>query len=227
MMFSNSSQERIRGSNEMEKLEKGGESNLNRLDMPTRSVNGVRVPCLKLLPSEDIEHLGLPFTQVHGSSIRNIAYAALESRKDGGNSTYLTQLETESQNFNLFTGYQTLRERQESFKVKETMTVHCAFYSEHGGFDIDFEDKRFMNSCKAVVSTCTFGGGDDLYQPIGMSEASLRKVCYVAFWDEVTLLAQEKEGKVPSENRTIGLWRIVVVHNLPFTDQRLNGKIPK
>jgi len=28
------------------------------------------------------------------------------------------------------------------------------------------------------VSTCAFGGGDDLYQPIGMSESSLRKVIY-------------------------------------------------
>lgn len=33
-----------------------------------------------------------------------------------------------------------------------------------------------MQSCDIVVSTCAFGGGDDLYQPIGMSEASLRKV---------------------------------------------------
>lgn len=33
-----------------------------------------------------------------------------------------------------------------------------------------------MDACEVVVSTCAFGGGDDLYQPIGMTEASLRKV---------------------------------------------------
>lgn len=33
-----------------------------------------------------------------------------------------------------------------------------------------------MRTCEAVVSTCAFGGGDDLYQPIGMTEASLRRV---------------------------------------------------
>jgi len=33
-----------------------------------------------------------------------------------------------------------------------------------------------METCKVVVSTCAFGGGDDLYQPIGMSSASLNKV---------------------------------------------------
>jgi len=61
------------------------------------------------------------------------------------------------------------------------MNVHCGFYSEHGGFDIDLEDKRFMNNCKAVVSTCTFGGGDDLYQPIGMLQTSIKKVCIYKF----------------------------------------------
>lgn len=53
------------------------------------------------------------------------------------------------------------------------------------------------------------------------------QVCYVAFWDEVTLAAQEAEGRKIGENEYIGKWRIVVVKDLPFTDQRLNGKIPK
>jgi hypothetical protein len=57
--------------------------------------------------------------------------------------------------------------------------VHCGFYSEYGGFKISKEDKNYMQSCKVVVSTCAFGGGDDLYQPIGMSESSLRKVTFI------------------------------------------------
>lgn len=84
-----------------------------------------------------------------------------------------------------------------------------------------------MDACKVVVSTCAFGGGDDLYQPIGMSEASLGKVCYVAFWDEITVRAQELAGHRIAENGFIGKWRVVVVSDLPFSDQRLNGKIPK
>ncbi|KAI3965972.1 hypothetical protein MKX01_010929 [Papaver californicum] len=84
-----------------------------------------------------------------------------------------------------------------------------------------------MQTCKVVVSTCTFGGGDDLYQPIGMSEPSLKKVCYVAFWHEITVATQEAGGKKIDEDNMIGKWRIVVVKDLPFTDQRLNGKIPK
>jgi hypothetical protein len=60
--------------------------------------------------------------------------------------------------------------------VNETAVVHCGFYSDYGGFKITNEDKNYMQSCKVVVSTCAFGGGDDLYQPIGMLVASIRKV---------------------------------------------------
>ncbi|XP_040952474.1 uncharacterized protein [Gossypium hirsutum] len=63
--------------------------------------------------------------------------------------------------------------------VNETAVIHCGFYSENGGFKISDEDKSYMQGCKVAISTCAFGGGDDLYQPIGMSEASLKKVCYV------------------------------------------------
>ncbi|KAL0863888.1 hypothetical protein Bca101_043006 [Brassica carinata] len=56
--------------------------------------------------------------------------------------------------------------------VSETVSVHCGFFNENGGFRISDEDKKFMQSCQIVVSTCAFGGGDHLYQPIGMSKAS-------------------------------------------------------
>jgi len=142
------------------------------------------------------------------------------------NSTYLLQ-HAEATRFNLFTGFQTLAEREDSFKVNEAVNVHCGFYSDNGGFKISEEDKRYMRTCKVVVSTCAFGGGDDLYQPIGMANSSFDRVCYAAFWDEVTLSTQEAEGKVIGDNGMIGRWRIVVVKSLPFVDQRLNGKIPK
>lgn len=53
------------------------------------------------------------------------------------------------------------------------------------------------------------------------------QVCYVAFWDEITLKAQELVERRIGENGFIGKWRVVVVRDLPFADQRLNGKIPK
>ncbi|GKV24345.1 hypothetical protein SLEP1_g33971 [Rubroshorea leprosula] len=99
--------------------------------------------------------------------------------------------------------------------------------SENGRFKIYNEDRSYMQSCEVVVSARAFGGGDDLHQPIGMSNASRRKVCYVAFWDEITLKTQEAEGQRMDSNHMIGKWRIIVVKELPFADQRLNGKIPK
>ncbi|XP_042492908.1 probable hexosyltransferase MUCI70 isoform X2 [Macadamia integrifolia] len=202
------------------------EGNLNHLNPTTRMVNGVRERCLKLLPPEKLQHLDIPAGEEPTLPVKRLVYKSdIESSYVGGNATVLQH--TEATRFNLFTGYQTLHEREQSFKVNETAVVHCGFYSENGGFKVSIEDKNYMQTCKVVVSTCTFGGGDDLYQPINMTEESLRKVCYVAFWDDITFRTQEAAGRKIDENQMIGKWRIVLVKDLPFTDQRLNGKIPK
>lgn len=207
--------------------DKKSDSTLNRLDPVMKNVHGVKERCFKILPPDELENLDLPMNEESSSPIKKVVYlSGNDLSYVGGNST-LSQQPREGTRFNLFTGIQTFDQREESFKGKETAEIHCGFYSEHGGFRISDEDKIYMQNCKVVVSTCAFGGGDDLYQPIGMSESSLRKVCYVAFWDEVTRAAQESEGHNIGDDGFIGKWRIVVVKDLPFTDQRLNGKIPK
>ncbi|EHA8590091.1 DNA-directed RNA polymerase subunit beta [Cocos nucifera] len=201
--------------------------NLNRLDPITRVVRGVREPCLKMLGPEKLQKLEFPASAEPNVPVKRVVYKSDSGEHlAAGNATLLPQYAGGAR-FNLFTGNQTLYERGKSFKVNETAVVHCGFYSENGGFKISDDDKNYMQTCRAVVSTCAFGGGDDLYQPIGMTEASLEKVCYVAFWDEITLSAQEAEGNIIGDDRMIGKWRIMVVRDLPFADQRLNGKIPK
>ncbi|KAK7376848.1 hypothetical protein VNO80_02265 [Phaseolus coccineus] len=203
-------------------------ANLNRLDPTTHVVGGVRERCLKLLPPEKFEQLDIPVEEESSSvPVGEVLYISESDRSFVGANVTLSQLRTEDTRFNLFTGNQTFEQRDRSFEVKETMMVHCGFYSVNGGFKISDQDKSYMQGCKVVVSTCAFGGGDDLYQPIGMSEASLKKVCYVAFWDEITVKAQELVERRIGENGFIGKWRVVVVRDLPFADQRLNGKIPK
>ncbi|KAI4388408.1 hypothetical protein MLD38_000736 [Melastoma candidum] len=210
-----------------EVVEKRSMGNLNRLDPTTRVVGGVRERCLKLLPLEELQLLDIPVAEESDSPIKSVLYMSGEvGEGEGDNATFSREMTTDSR-FNLFTGNQSFEQREESFQVKETVQVHCGFYSESGGYKISEEDKNFMENCVAVVATCAFGGGDDLYQPIGMTEASVRKVCYVAFWDEITLAAQALEGHTPGEDGFVGKWRVVVIKNLPFTDQRLNGKIPK
>ncbi|KAK4859702.1 hypothetical protein QYF36_010234 [Acer negundo] len=214
---------------ELEKpnLEKKPEGNLNRLDPVTKVIGGVRQPCLELLPPEQLEHLDVHVNGESESPVKKVVYMSNNSIPFVEANATFSQQRSEGTRFNLFTGNQTFDQRQKSFKVNETAEVHCGFYNENGGFRISDEDKSYMQNCQVVVSTCAFGGGDNLYQPIGMSEASLRKVCYVAFWDEITLAAQRSEGHIVGDDGFIGKWRIVVVQELPFSDQRLNGKIPK
>uniref|UniRef100_A0A5B7AQM4 TOD1/MUCI70 glycosyltransferase-like domain-containing protein n=1 Tax=Davidia involucrata TaxID=16924 RepID=A0A5B7AQM4_DAVIN len=208
-------------------LDKKPGGNLNRLDAMTRVVGGIKERCLKLLPPEELQHLDVPMDKESTNLIKKVVYISESDTPYVEGKFTISRQHTEATRFNLFTGNQTLEQREKSFKVNEATMVHCGFYSENGGFKISDEDKNYMKTCKVVVSTCAFGGGDDLYQPIGMSEASLQKVCYVAFWDEITLAAQEKEGRRIGEDQYIEKWRIVIVKNLPFQDQRLNGKIPK
>ncbi|XP_044510064.1 probable hexosyltransferase MUCI70 [Mangifera indica] len=200
---------------------------LTRIEPPKRDVRGGRDRCLKLLPPDQLEHLDPPVNEDSTSHVKKVVYFSETVITDGGGNNTFSQHQSEGTRFNLFTGNQTFDQREKSFKVNKIAEVHCGFYSENGGFRVSDEDKRYMQICKVVVSTCAFGGGDALHQPIGMSEASLKKVCYVAFWDEITLAAQESEGHKIGDDGFIGKWRIVVVRELPFTDQRLNGKIPK
>ncbi|KAL0836661.1 hypothetical protein Bca101_088551 [Brassica carinata] len=58
----------------------------------------------------------------------------------------------------------------------------------------DLMRKEVSETVSVHFSACAFGGGDNLDQPIGMSKASTQKVCYVSFWDDVTLATQEAEG---------------------------------
>jgi len=47
------------------------------------------------------------------------------------------------------------------------------------------------------------------------------------FMDEETLQTLSSEGQMPDKTGFIGLWRVVVVKNLPYSDMRRVGKIPK
>ena len=47
------------------------------------------------------------------------------------------------------------------------------------------------------------------------------------FMDEETLQTLTMEGHIPDRMGFIGLWKVVVVKNLPYTDMRRVGKIPK
>ncbi|KAI7750988.1 hypothetical protein M8C21_032609 [Ambrosia artemisiifolia] len=132
-----------------------------------------------------------------------------------------------------FGGHQTLEEREQSFHAVN-QTIHCGFVegfegSPSTGFDLDREDRMYMDTCTVVVSSCIFGSSDFLRRPTSkmISQYSKENVCFIMFVDKETLVKLSKEGSIPNEKRFIGLWRMVVVSNLPYEDMRKTGKVPK
>ncbi|KAL7142684.1 hypothetical protein ABFS83_08G140200 [Erythranthe nasuta] len=131
-----------------------------------------------------------------------------------------------------FGGYPSLGQRSDSYDIRESMSVHCGFVKGvkpgHGtGFDIDESDLLEMESCQGVVvASAVFGAFDLIRQPKNISEYSKRNVCFHMFVDEETEGFLRNSSLVGSDNK-VGLWRIIVVRNLPYSDPRRNGKVPK
>ncbi|KAL6610543.1 hypothetical protein ACP70R_040512 [Stipagrostis hirtigluma subsp. patula] len=110
----------------------------------------------------------------------------------------------------VFGGHPSLEQRNKSFDVNESMTVHCGFVrgkkpGQGTGFDIKDDDLLEMEQCRELVVAS-------------------------AIFDEETE-AYVKNSSTMYSNNKVGLWRLVVVRNLPYQDPRRTGKgsmlIPK
>ncbi|XP_023549993.1 uncharacterized protein LOC111808314 [Cucurbita pepo subsp. pepo] len=132
-----------------------------------------------------------------------------------------------------FAGHQTLQERETSFYAQD-QKINCGFVKgpesfPSTGFDLAEDDSNYISSCHIAVISCIFGNSDHLRSPTGktVSRFSRKNVCFVMFMDEVTLETLSTEGQTVDRTGFIGVWKIVVVKNLPYTDMRRVGKIPK
>ncbi|CAA0825285.1 Protein of unknown function (DUF616 [Striga hermonthica] len=131
-----------------------------------------------------------------------------------------------------FGGYPSLEMRNDSYDIRESMSVHCGFVKgvkpgRQTGFDIDDSDLLEMDSCKGVVvASAIFGAFDLIRQPKNISEFAKQNVCFHMFVDGETEAFLRNSSELGSDNK-VGLWRIIVVRNLPYLDPRRNGKIPK
>ncbi|KAJ8431445.1 hypothetical protein Cgig2_014938 [Carnegiea gigantea] len=161
----------------------------------------------------------------------------LESREFARFSLSYTEKETKPDGIDhwepRFAGHQSLREREESFMARDQQ-INCGFvkgpegYSSTG-FDLAEDDSRYISTCHTAVVSCIFGNSDRLRSPFSktVSRLSRKNVCFVMFMDEETLQTLSSEGQMPDKTGFIGLWRVVVVKNLPYSDMRRVGKIPK
>lgn len=68
------------------------------------------------------------------------------------------------------------------------------------------------------------GNYDIIQQPTNISEFSRKNVPFYMFIDEETE-AYMKNSSVLGNSRRVGLWRVIVVRNVPYTDARRNGKV--
>ncbi|KAJ0257937.1 hypothetical protein HA466_0087200 [Hirschfeldia incana] len=131
-----------------------------------------------------------------------------------------------------FGGYPTLKLRNDSFDIKETMNIHCGFVKgpqpgRNTGFDIDEADLLEMRQCRGiVVASAVFDAFDDVKAPKNISRHSEETVCFYMFVDEGTESILKRERGL-NGTKKVGIWRVVVVHNLPYLDGRRNGKVPK
>ncbi|KAK4787563.1 hypothetical protein SAY86_011396 [Trapa natans] len=131
-----------------------------------------------------------------------------------------------------FGGYPTLWHRNDSYDIRESMSIHCGFVKggKPGlgtGYDMDETDRLAMENCHGVVvSSAIFGNFDEIQQPRNISDYSKKTVCFFMFVDEETEAYLKNTSAMDSDRRS-GIWRVVVVRNIPYTDARRTGKIPK
>ncbi|KAJ9153585.1 hypothetical protein P3X46_027011 [Hevea brasiliensis] len=163
----------------------------------------------------------MPISPSVSPVLRNLTYVVDEN-----------PLKTEPHGGSDFGGYPSLKQRNDSFDIRESMTVHCGFVkgSKPGhqtGFDIDEADLMELEQFHdVIVASAIFGKYDIIQQPKNISEASRKNVPFYMFVDEETE-AYMKNSSVMDSNMKVGLWRIIVVHNIPYSDSRRNGKVPK
>ncbi|KAJ8755062.1 hypothetical protein K2173_016629 [Erythroxylum novogranatense] len=131
-----------------------------------------------------------------------------------------------------FGGYPSLKQRNDSFDIRESMTVHCGFVkgSKPGystGFDIDEVDLAELKQFhEVIVASAIFGNYDIIQQPKNISDAARKTIPFYMFIDEETESYMRNNTVLDSQMK-VGLWRIIVVRNIPYADARRNGKVPK
>lgn len=134
-----------------------------------------------------------------------------------------------SQSRPLFGGHQSWSQRDESFKLKSTMKVHCGFI-RNGGAEMLPKDIDYVKNCKFVVASGIFDGYDAPHQPSNISQRSQKLFCFLMVVDEVSLDFIKKNTSVRLDNEDgewVGIWRLILVKHPPYDEPRRNGKVPK
>ncbi|CAI9786420.1 unnamed protein product [Fraxinus pennsylvanica] len=183
------------------------------------SMGLVKLPHRCPIPvADDPNKIVLPTRKSPEKIVRNLSYTMRDNITSNG-----------SQSASLFGGHQTWQQREESFKVKPTMKVHCGFM-QGGGAEMNLKDIKYVKKCRFVVASGIFDGYDMPHQPSNISKRSERLFCFLMVVDEVSLDFIKNNVTVGEDDdggQWVGIWRLILLKHQPYDEPRRNGKVPK
>jgi hypothetical protein len=68
------------------------------------------------------------------------------------------------------------------------------------------------------------GNYDVIQQPRNISRQAKKNIPFYMFIDKETEIYM-RNASILDSSRRVGLWRIIVVRNIPYADSRRNGKV--
>ncbi|XP_021846806.2 probable hexosyltransferase MUCI70 isoform X2 [Spinacia oleracea] len=168
--------------------------------------------------ADDPDAIAIPKEKAPETSVLNLTYISKDEETD-----------TVSNSPPLFGGNISWAQREESFKLKPIMKVHCGFM-RNGGGDMDPKDIEYAKKCRFVVASGIFDGYDTPHQPINISARSQNLFCFLMVVDEKSFDFINKNVSVRVETdggHWVGIWRLILLKHQPYDEPRRNGKVPK
>ncbi|GAB4828028.1 hypothetical protein Ancab_034915 [Ancistrocladus abbreviatus] len=167
---------------------------------------------------DEVDSIVIPKQRTPDLIVQNLTYILEDEEMDNG-----------SHSFPLFGGHISWSQREESFKLKPMMKVHCGFM-HNGGAEMDPKDVEYVKKCKFVVASGIFDGYDTPHQPSNMSIRSQKLFCFLMVVDEKSFDFIKKNVSVRVDDNAghwVGIWRLILLKNQPYDEPRRNGKVPK
>ncbi|KAL5175374.1 hypothetical protein HKD37_08G021589 [Glycine soja] len=168
--------------------------------------------------SNDPDKIVIPTGRTPNEIVKNLSYVMEDEVPH-----------SEAQSSPLFGGHPSWKQREESFKLKSNMKVHCGFI-QGGGAEMNRVDIKYVKKCKFVVASGIFDGYDLPHQPSNISLRSKELFCFLMVVDEVSLKFMRENGTVKEDRaggKWVGIWRLVLLKHPPYDEPRRNGKVPK
>ncbi|XP_071688837.1 uncharacterized protein [Rutidosis leptorrhynchoides] len=152
--------------------------------------------------ASDPEKVVIPEKRFPSKFVQSLSYFEVD---DNANTTG-------SDSFPLFGGHQSWKQRDDSFKLKSSMKVHCGFMRD-GGADMSLKDIEYVKKCKFVVASGIFDKYDTPHQPSNVSPQSKKLFCFLMVVDEISLKFIKQNFTVKEDNNGgewVGIWRIIL-----------------